>query len=93
MWSTSRGTPSCSSRPRSRAVAIVDCYMLAGAADFLLEIVMPDLAAHEHTYFSTRSHRRDPDRPRTTGRSPQTPMTPRARLTSTDSDDPIPTGM
>jgi Lrp/AsnC family leucine-responsive transcriptional regulator len=32
---------------------IVACHMLAGAADFLLEIVVPDLAAYEQLLFHT----------------------------------------
>src|SRR5918912_1557042 len=32
---------------------IVACHMLAGAADFLLEIVVPDLAAYEQLLFQT----------------------------------------
>lgn len=32
---------------------VVSCHMLAGDADFLLEVVVPDLAAYEQLLFNT----------------------------------------
>jgi Lrp/AsnC family transcriptional regulator, leucine-responsive regulatory protein len=37
----------------ARVEAIVACYIVAGEADFLLEVVVPDLAAYEHVLLGT----------------------------------------